>query len=70
MAFLCISLRGIGVTEMAKCQLEYAQSGRADTVPCDKPAVGICATAEPRFPPTAVWNAAGTHSAVSAMTTT
>jgi hypothetical protein len=28
---------------MAKCQLEYAQSGRADTVPCDKPAVGVCA---------------------------
>jgi hypothetical protein len=28
---------------MTKCQLEYAQSGRADTVPCEKPAVGVCA---------------------------
>ena len=28
---------------MPKCQLEYAQSGRAGTVPCDKPAVGVCA---------------------------
>jgi hypothetical protein len=28
---------------MAKCQVEYAQSGRAETVPCDKPAMGVCA---------------------------
>jgi hypothetical protein len=28
---------------MTKCQLEYAQSGRAETVPCDKPAMGVCA---------------------------
>jgi hypothetical protein len=25
------------------CQLEYGQSGRAETVPCDKPAMGVCA---------------------------
>jgi hypothetical protein len=55
---------------MANCQLEYVQSGRADTVPCDKPAMGVSArTAEPRFAPTTVWNAAETHSAVSAMIT-
>jgi hypothetical protein len=28
---------------MANCQLEYVQSGRADTVPCDKPAMCVCA---------------------------
>jgi hypothetical protein len=41
-------------------------SGRADTVPCDKPTVGVCASCAATIGRTAVGNAAETHSAVSA----
>jgi hypothetical protein len=28
---------------MANCQLEYGENGRAETVPCNKPAMAVCA---------------------------
>jgi hypothetical protein len=50
------------------CQVEYSSRGEAGGMPCRKPAVAQCADCA-RSALTAVWRAAGTHFAISAITT-